>query len=148
MMNQTNGQLQGRHILIVDDDADIRESIDAVMRSEGALTLTCADGNKAVHLCREKKPELVFLDMMLPGRSGFLVLERIKGHADSPLVIMLTANEGKRHQTYATGLGADAYLQKPVSLELLVETAAKLLRENDELLAQPRQENSDDKDGD
>lgn len=130
-MTENAGQLQDRHILIVDDEPDIRESVESVIRSEGAKTLTCADGNKAVHLCREKKPELVILDMMLPGRSGFLVLERIKGHADSPLVIMITANEGKRHKSYATGLGADAYLQKPVSLDLLVETAVRLLKEND-----------------
>lgn len=147
-MNQNTGHLQGRHILIVDDDPDIRESIEAVMRSEGADTLTCSDGNKAVHLCREQKPELVLLDMMLPGRSGFLVLERIKGHADSPLVIMITANEGKRHKSFAAGLGADAYLQKPVSLDLLVQTAADLLQKNDELLARPKSATEEDDNGD
>ena len=64
---------------------------------------------------------------MLPGRSGFLVLEKIKGTEDAPLVIMLTANEGKRHQEYAKSLGVDSYLLKPVPLEKLISTAEKLL---------------------
>jgi DNA-binding response OmpR family regulator len=67
--------------------------------------------------------------MMLPKRSGFLVLERIKGYEDSPLVIMVTANEGKRHQAYAESLGVDAYLLKPVPLTHLIDTCVRLLEQ-------------------
>lgn len=130
-MAQTTGRLDGRKILIVDDDPDVRESVEAAMRAEGARTMSCGDGNRAVDLSLNHKPELVVLDMMLPGRSGFLVLEKIKGYEDSPVVIMITANEGRRHRQYAQGLGADQYLQKPVSLEVLVETAAELLARDD-----------------
>ncbi len=121
------GLLAGRRILIVDDDPDIRSSAEAAFRSEGAEVITCGDGNSAVKLWTEKKPVLVLLDMMLPGRSGFLVLERIKGFDDSPLVIMITANEGKRHKEFAQGLGADLYVQKPVGLQQLIESAAELI---------------------
>jgi DNA-binding response OmpR family regulator len=71
--------------------------------------------------------------MMLPKRSGFLVLERLKQQGTSPpRVIMITANEGKRHQAYAESLGVDAYLHKPVRLERLVTLAKDLLEKGSE----------------
>jgi len=127
-------RLLDRRILIVDDDADIRESFEAALQAEGALTLVAPDGNEAIRIVSEDPPELVVLDMMLPKRSGFLVLEKIKGYEESPAVIMVTANEGKRHQAYAESLGADDYLQKPVPLSKLIETAVRLLEKRDELL--------------
>ena len=123
------GKLEGVSILVVDDDPDIRESIEGAMLAEGAETETAPDGNTAVQYCNEDPPDLVVLDMMLPGRSGFLVLEKIKGREDSPLVIMVTANEGKRHQEYADAIGVDAYMIKPVPLASLVEKAAELVAE-------------------
>ncbi|MFI4872724.1 MAG: response regulator transcription factor [Phycisphaerales bacterium JB061] len=123
------GKLEDVQILVVDDDPDIRESIEAAMLAEGAITETAPDGNTAVQYCNEDPPELVILDMMLPGRSGFLVLEKIKGREDSPLVIMVTANEGKRHQEYAEAIGVDAYMIKPVPLASLVNQAAELIAE-------------------
>ena len=91
------------------------------------MTETASDGNTAGAYCNDDPPDLVVLDMMLPGRSGFLVLEKIKGREDSPLVIMVTANEGKRHQEYAEAIGVDAYMIKPVPLASLVEKAAELV---------------------
>lgn len=123
--------LDGLRVLIVDDDRDILESIETAFQSEGALTLTAADGNDAVRICHDDPPDLVVLDMMLPKRSGFLVLERIKGREDSPLVIMVTANEGKRHQAYAESLGVDAYMQKPVPLSRLLAEARRLVEQRD-----------------
>lgn len=122
-----SGRLEDVRILIVDDDQDILESFDAALQAEGALTMTAADGNDAVGAVQNDPPDIVVLDMMLPKRSGFLVLEKIKGFEDSPLVIMVTANEGKRHQAYAESLGVDAYLQKPVPLEMLIGTCVELL---------------------
>jgi len=121
------GKLEGVRILIVDDDPDILESINAVLQAEGADTVTVSDGNAAVAACQDDPPDLVVLDMMLPKRSGFLVLEKIKGREDSPAVIMVTANEGKRHQAYAESLGVDRYLLKPVPLSHLVDTAVELV---------------------
>ncbi|MBX3315300.1 MAG: response regulator [Phycisphaeraceae bacterium] len=121
-------RLENARILIVDDDPDVLESIEAALESEGALTMTAMDGNEGVELCLEHKPDLVVLDMMLPSRSGFLVLERIKGRGDSPMVIMVTANSGKRHQAYAETLGVDGYLLKPFPLERLLDKAAELLK--------------------
>lgn len=131
-MDDSGGRLDDVKVLIVDDDPDVLESIDAAFQAEGALTQTVSDGNEAVRICREEPPDLVILDMMLPKRSGFLVLERIKGHEESPLVIMVTANEGKRHQEYAQALGVDKYLIKPVPLGQLIETACELLDQEEE----------------
>jgi DNA-binding response OmpR family regulator len=123
---QGGGRLEDVRVLIVDDDRDILESIEAAFQTEGALTQTCMDGNEAVKICQEDPPDMVILDMMLPKRSGFLVLEKIKGKDESPIVIMVTANEGKRHQAYAESIGADKYLLKPVPLERLLDEAVRL----------------------
>ncbi len=132
-MSGTSGRLDGVSILIVDDDKDIRDSFEMALQAEGATTQTVEDGNAAVVACQGgpgvECPDIVLLDMMLPKRSGFLVLERIKGYEDSPLVIMVTANEGRRHQAYAESLGVDAYLLKPVPVTHLIDTCVKLLEQ-------------------
>ena len=125
------GRLEDVKVLIVDDDRDVLESMDAAFQAEGAATQLATDGNEAVRICTEEPPDLVILDMMLPRRSGFLALEKIKGREDSPLVIMVTANEGKRHQEYARSLGVDDYLLKPVPLGRLISVAAELIAKQD-----------------
>jgi DNA-binding response OmpR family regulator len=125
-------RLEDVKVLIVDDDRDVLESMEAAFQSEGAATQLAMDGQEAVQICQEDPPDLVILDMMLPKRSGFLVLEKVKGNEDSPLVIMVTANEGKRHQAYAQSLGVDRYLLKPVPLSRLIDTAVTLIDEADE----------------
>lgn len=121
-------RLTGVNIVVVDDDEDVLDSFAAALEAEGAEVETVGDGNAGVRAVNELKPDVVVLDMMLPGRSGFLALEKIKGKEDSPLVIMVTANEGKRHQAYAESLGVDAYLQKPVPLGSLVECVEALMK--------------------
>lgn len=137
-------RLQDIRVLIVDDDRDILESIEAAFLSEGALTLTAADGDEAVRICHEDPPDLVILDMMLPKRSGFMALEKIKGHEDSPLVIMVTANEGRRHQAYGESLGVDAYMLKPVPLGRLLDKAVELIDKEDALADGTLSEEDDD----
>ncbi|MFM2164104.1 MAG: hypothetical protein RL325_541 [Planctomycetota bacterium] len=116
-----------RTIAIVDDDPDILQSIELAFRHEGARTLTAPDGLGALHIVREDRPDLLVLDMMLPRSSGLLVLEKLHEEGSSLPVIMVTANQGKRHREFALGLGARAYLCKPVSLVRLLDTAAGLL---------------------
>jgi len=74
---------------------------------------------------------------MLPRQSGFLVLERLTETEDPPVVIMVTANKGKRHQEYAQSLGVSAYLVKPVSLQRLIDTLTELLDRADALRQDP-----------
>jgi len=122
--------LKGKTVLLVDDDPDIRESLQAALEPLGPTLLIADNGNTGVELAIEKSPDLVILDMMLPKRSGFLVLEKIKrgkGKGQKPLVIMITANTGHRHKAYAKTLGVDEYLLKPFHMEKLVDAACQLL---------------------
>ncbi len=118
-------------ILIVDDDPDILESFDLAMRAEGARTVLAQDGTEAVSVAIASQPDAVVLDMMLPKRSGFLVLEEILSMESTPIVVMVTANEGKRHMAYAKTLGVAAYLIKPFGLDKLIDTVSCLLQEEE-----------------
>ncbi len=84
-------RLQSLSILVVDDDEDIRASMSLALRSEGGNILQAADGNEAVAMWRSHEPDVVVLDMMLPKRSGFLVLEELQEASEPPIVIMVTA---------------------------------------------------------
>ena len=123
-------QLEGKHVLLVDDDADILTSMQAAFEPTGATVETANNGNKAVEIVEKNVPDLVILDMMLPGRSGFLVLEKIKAKKPrnaKPFVIMITGNQGARHKMYAESLGVSEYFTKPVKMDKLIATAEKLL---------------------
>ena len=120
--------LKGKRVLLVDDDAEIVTSIEAALENAEAEVHTARDGNSAVKSLADD-PDLVILDVMLPGRSGFLVLEQIRAktrRGERPFVIMITGNLGKRHQAYAETLGVDGYLNKPFSMERMMDLAEKL----------------------
>ena len=117
-------------LLIVDDDRDILSSIELAMRAEGATTYTVTDGDAALDAYHDGDPDAIVLDMMLPKRSGFLVLEKLKSQADAPIIVMVTANQGKRHMAYAESLGVDAYMVKPVPLMRLVDKVVQLLEQD------------------
>lgn len=121
------GRLRGRRILVVDDDPDIRAAMCLALRAEGAVTDEAEDGSLAMHRLQHSGPEAVVLDMMLPGQSGFSVLERARAMTPPPPVVMVTANHGHRHAELARSLGAAAYLVKPVPLERLVAAVATAL---------------------
>ena len=121
-------QFNGYRILVVDDDLDILESIDIALSAMGAEVATASDGNTAVSMFNAHSPHAVVLDMMLPKRSGFLVLEKIQESDSPPPVIMITANQGRRHMQYAMDLGVTDYLVKPVPLTRLVDTLTDVLK--------------------
>jgi DNA-binding response OmpR family regulator len=123
-------KFEGKKILIVDDDPDILAAITVGLADTGASIETATDGATAVALAEKSCPDLVILDIMLPQKSGFLVLERLrqlKPRAEGPRVIMITGNQGKRHKQYAEALGVDDYLNKPFRMERLIEASEKLL---------------------
>ena len=122
--------LKDKRILLVDDDQDILTSMQAAFEPTGAVVEMAGNGNKAVELVEKNQPDLVVLDMMLPGRSGFLVLEKIKARkpkGSKPFVIMITGNQGARHKMYAESLGVSEYFNKPVKMDKLITTAERLL---------------------
>jgi DNA-binding response OmpR family regulator len=126
----TKHRLQGKTVLIVDDDEDILGSIALAIRAEGAEIVTAADGNEAISAAHSARPDAIVLDVMLPRRSGFLVLEKLQQDEKPAPVIMVTANQGKRHMAYAQSLGVRAYFYKPVALQRLVDKVVELCRED------------------
>jgi len=122
--------LDGKSVLLVDDDPDIITALCAALHDTGADVRTAADGNEALQMAKDFDPDLIVLDAMLPKRSGFLVLEKLKGpqrkRGKRPYVIMITGNAGRRHQVWAESLGVDGYLNKPFRMERLMESLEKL----------------------
>jgi DNA-binding response OmpR family regulator len=97
------------------------------LERQGYRILTAGDGNQGLALAEREAPDLVVVDMMMPRKSGFLVLEKLKSrNAARPRVIMVTANEGSRHRAYAELLGVDDYLRKPFALDVLLESVQRL----------------------
>src|ERR1700750_1650118 len=122
--------LDGKRVLLVDDDQDILTSMQAALEPTGAVLETANNGNKAVELAEKNLPDVIVLDMMLPGRSGFLVLEKLKAKKPrntKPFVIMITGNTGARHKMFAESLGVSEYFTKPVKMDKLIQTAERLL---------------------
>jgi DNA-binding response OmpR family regulator len=119
---------QPKRILLVDDDREIVETMRVALEANGYQILIARDGNQGLVMAEREDPDLVILDMMMPKRSGFLVLEKLRRTRSVPLrVIMITANEGSRHKAYAEMLGVDDYIRKPFPLDRLVDSVKRLL---------------------
>jgi len=117
-----------QRILLVDDDVEIVESMRTVLESRGYEILVARDGNQGLVMAEKDGPDLVVLDMMMPKRSGFLVLEKLRRGNPNPVrVIMITANEGSRHKAYAEMLGVDDYIRKPFAMDRLLASIDRLL---------------------
>ncbi|TWT75455.1 Transcriptional regulatory protein WalR [Posidoniimonas polymericola] len=128
MANKSATDGEAKRVLLVDDDAEIIESLRLALESNGYEVLVARDGNQGLALTERENPSLVILDMMMPKRSGFLVLEKLRRtREDPPRVIMITANEGSRHKAYAEMLGVDDYLRKPFPMDRLIESVKRLL---------------------
>jgi DNA-binding response OmpR family regulator len=118
----------GKRVLLVDDDIEIIDSMRTVLESRGYDVLTARDGNQGLVMAETENPDLVVLDMMMPKRSGFLVLEKLRRSRPVPMrVIMITANEGSRHKAYAEMLGVDDYIRKPFAMDRLLASVDRLL---------------------
>lgn len=119
---------QSKRILLVDDDPEIVESMKLALEAKGFQILVARDGNQGLAMAEREDPDLVILDMMMPRRSGFLVLERLRRTRRVPMrVIMITANEGSRHKAYAEMLGVDDYIRKPFAMDRLLDSVTRLL---------------------
>ena len=119
----------GRHrVLLVDDDESILEVISTAFAHQGYTVLEARDGSEALVRAERDAPDLVVLDLIMPRRSGFAVLNRLRQrHATRPVIIVVTANTDPRHEQFAHDHGADAFFRKPFDVEVLLETAAELL---------------------
>ncbi|GAA1725472.1 MtrAB system response regulator MtrA [Microbacterium paludicola] len=114
-------------ILVVDDDTALAEMIGIVLRTEGFETLFCADGELAVDTWRQERPDLVLLDLMLPGKDGIEICTEIRAESGVP-IIMLTARADTNDVVGGLEAGADDYIVKPFNPKELVARIRTRLR--------------------
>jgi two-component system phosphate regulon response regulator PhoB len=120
----------GERILVVDDEADILALVTYHLAKSGYRVSTAATGPEALRAAREERPALVVLDLMLPGMSGFEVLEQLRTDANTSniAVLMLTARRDEPDRIRGLSIGADDYLTKPFSPQELVLRVGAILR--------------------
>ena len=117
-----------KHILIVEDDAHIRLGLCDALRAEGYEITECGDGSHALPLFRQNKPDLVILDIMLPGKSGYDLCREIRATKSRTPILMLSAKGQEIDKVVGLELGADDYVTKPFSLRELLARVHALLR--------------------
>jgi two-component system, OmpR family, response regulator MtrA len=122
--------LKGK-VLIVDDDAALAEMLTIVLRNEGFEPVVCPTGDRALPLLREHRPELVLLDLMLPGKDGIDVCREIRAESGVPIV-MLTAKNDTVDVVLGLESGADDYIVKPFKPKELVARIRARMRRYDE----------------
>ncbi len=115
-------------ILVVDDDWEILKMVGRILELEGYDVITAASGSSALAIFEERRPDLIILDLMLPGLDGFQILRLIRKHSEVPIIVLTG-----RHEVVvlrdAVVLGADDYVRKPFhTAELLARIRAKLRR--------------------
>ncbi len=119
-------------ILVVDDERPLRESLQFSLERQGYRVLTASDGPSGLRLARAEKPDLVILDIMLPGMDGFRVCQALRRDSDVP-VIMLTARDDETDKVVGLELGADDYVTKPFGLRELHARIRAVLRRREGL---------------
>lgn len=117
-----------KHLLVVEDDAHIRLGLTDALRVEGYEVTECCHGGEAVSLIRQRTPDLVVLDIMLPGKSGYDVCREVRAARSRVPILMLSAKGQEIDKVVGLELGADDYVTKPFSLRELLARVQALLR--------------------
>jgi len=123
-------------ILIVDDDPDMRLAIASVLKSRHHAVIEACDGYEALRKLKEEKPQLMLLDLLMPGMDGFAVVKELrenqnKEYPDVPILVISSIREEASHRRYELELGhelnVDDYIEKPIEPFILLERVDKLL---------------------
>jgi len=123
--------MKGNKILIIEDDHDIRRGLNVRLRASDYETAFASDAVMALSIAKKEAPDLILLDLGLPGGDGFLVLERMKNIASLACtpVIVVSARDPKTNEKRALDAGAEAFFQKPVdNKDLLVAIQRALMK--------------------
>lgn len=125
------GETETVLILVIEDEADVRNFASRVLELEGYWVLQAKDGDNSLRLVREYQVALVLLDLKLPGRDGWAVLEELKSDPElsSIPIIVFTASAGVLQQERALSMGAADYLVKPLSAARLRKAVARTLHQ-------------------
>ncbi len=120
-----------KHVLVVEDDAHIRLGLCDALRAESYDVTDCCSGTEALPLFKQRKPDLVVLDIMLPGKSGYDLCREIRATKSRVPILMLSAKGQEIDKVVGLELGADDYVTKPFSLRELLARIQALLRRSD-----------------
>ncbi len=120
------------HMLVVDDDPRITDLVRRILAYEGYSVAVAASGNEALTRTLERPPDLIVLDLMLPGLDGLEVARRLRAAGDNVPILMLTARDAVADRVEGFEMGADDYLVKPFAPEELLARVKALLRRNQE----------------
>jgi len=134
--------MAGRKILVVEDEPDIRKLVHYNLVQERLQTVEAEDGEKALRLLDREKPDLIILDLMLPGLSGLEICKRLRERPETARIpiLMLTAKASEADRVVGLEMGADDYLTKPFSPRELVARVKAILRRSDMQTASPATE--------
>jgi DNA-binding response OmpR family regulator len=119
-----------KQILVVDDDQEIRNLLDQYLSKSGFSVISAGDGIEMHQLLESHSPDLIVLDVMLPGDDGFTLCQRVRKTSTVP-IIMLTANSDEMDRVVGLELGADDYIGKPFSPRELLARIKALLRRSE-----------------
>jgi len=127
----SNGRRRKAKIMIVDDEFFISRSLAFMLEKEGYDCITANDGDEALRLVAQEKPDIMFLDINMPNKNGYEVCAEIKGNPDTRdiVVIMLTAKGQVEFEDQGFNAGADDFLLKPYDPNLIVAMIEKRLKE-------------------
>ncbi len=120
-------------ILIIDDEPDILEMVGCHLDNEGFIVHKAGDGEKGLQLCEQLKPDLILLDLMMPGMDGHQICYRLKTNPELTLIpiVMLTAKKDETDEVVGLKIGADDYIKKPFSPRVLIARINGVLRRNE-----------------
>ncbi len=119
----------GKKVILIEDERNIIEAISFILSRDGWEVKTHSNGHDAMDAVRDRRPDLVILDVMLPGKSGFDILQEIRDDAElgATPVLMLTARGQQKDREMAQGAGASRYMTKPFSNAEVLEAVRDLV---------------------
>jgi len=120
---------EAKKILIVDDEPDVASLLTLLLRSQGYEAVVASDGRQGLELARKENPDLIILDIMLPGLDGYKIARMLKfdeSYSHIP-IIMLTAKVQEKDKALGLETGADEYLTKPFDTQLLLKKVKEIL---------------------
>ncbi|ASR01580.1 response regulator transcription factor [Gordonia rubripertincta] len=123
-----NDDARGAKVLVVDDEENIRELLSVSLKFQGYDVDTAADGPAAIDRCRSSKPDVLILDVMMPGMDGFGLLRRLRADGVEAPALFLSARDSVQDKVNGLTIGGDDYVTKPFSLEEVVARLQVLLR--------------------
>ncbi|TYQ07422.1 UNVERIFIED_ORG: two-component system OmpR family response regulator [Gordonia westfalica J30] len=123
-----NDDARGAKVLVVDDEENIRQLLSVSLKFQGYDVDTAADGPAAIDKCRSSKPDILILDVMMPGMDGFGLLRRLRADGVEAPALFLSARDSVEDKVNGLTIGGDDYVTKPFSLEEVVARLQVLLR--------------------